>query len=91
MRFLCCRYAGDAEGKGGIYNFVTKRGLCHGKGAKISWTQACLCDCSRLAGGALQAAQVTGRAGCIEEHLINWNVLCQCPGRYRIASTVVSS
>ncbi len=34
------RYAGDAEGKGGIYNFVTKRGLCHGKGAKISWTQA---------------------------------------------------
>lgn len=32
-------YAGDAEGRGGIYNFVTKRGLCKGKGSKISWTQ----------------------------------------------------
>jgi FeS assembly protein SufB len=32
-------YAGDAEGKGGIYNFVTKRGLCHGAHSKISWTQ----------------------------------------------------
>lgn len=32
-------YAGDAEGKGGIYNFVTKRGLCHGRNSKISWTQ----------------------------------------------------
>ncbi len=32
-------YSGDAEGKGGIYNFVTKRGLCKGKGSKISWTQ----------------------------------------------------
>jgi Fe-S cluster assembly protein SufB len=32
-------YPGDEEGKGGIYNFVTKRGLCAGKGAKISWTQ----------------------------------------------------
>ncbi|MBE9032003.1 Fe-S cluster assembly protein SufB [filamentous cyanobacterium LEGE 11480] len=32
-------YAGDAEGKGGIYNFVTKRGLCKGKNSKISWTQ----------------------------------------------------
>ncbi len=31
-------YPGDAEGKGGIYNFVTKRGLCHDN-AKISWTQ----------------------------------------------------
>jgi hypothetical protein len=35
-------YAGDEEGKGGIYNFVTKRGLCHGANAFISWTQACL-------------------------------------------------
>jgi len=33
------RYAGDAEGRGGIFNFVTKRGLCHGANAKISWTQ----------------------------------------------------
>jgi len=32
-------YAGDKEGKGGIYNFVTKRGLCKGKNSKISWTQ----------------------------------------------------
>jgi len=32
-------YPGDAEGKGGIYNFVTKRGKCLGRGAKISWTQ----------------------------------------------------
>jgi Fe-S cluster assembly protein SufB len=32
-------YPGDAEGRGGIYNFVTKRGLCKGKNAKISWTQ----------------------------------------------------
>jgi Fe-S cluster assembly protein SufB len=32
-------YTGDKEGKGGIYNFVTKRGLCKGKRSKISWTQ----------------------------------------------------
>ena len=32
-------YAGDAEGRGGIYNFVTKRGLCRGYRSKISWTQ----------------------------------------------------
>ncbi|MDR2811397.1 MAG: Fe-S cluster assembly protein SufB [Tannerellaceae bacterium] len=32
-------YPGDKEGKGGIYNFVTKRGLCKGRGSKISWTQ----------------------------------------------------
>lgn len=32
-------YAGDKEGKGGIYNFVTKRGQCRGKNSKISWTQ----------------------------------------------------
>eukprot|EP01025_Chloroclados_australasicus_P033703 TRINITY_DN3442_c0_g1_i2.p1 TRINITY_DN3442_c0_g1~~TRINITY_DN3442_c0_g1_i2.p1 ORF type:complete len:431 (-),score=59.91 TRINITY_DN3442_c0_g1_i2:438-1637(-) len=32
-------YQGDANGKGGIYNFVTKRGLCHGANSKISWTQ----------------------------------------------------
>ncbi len=32
-------YPGDAEGRGGIYNFVTKRGLCKGRGSKISWTQ----------------------------------------------------
>jgi Fe-S cluster assembly protein SufB len=32
-------YAGDEEGKGGIYNFVTKRGKCAGVNSKISWTQ----------------------------------------------------
>jgi len=32
-------YAGDAAGKGGIYNFVTKRGKCAGRASKISWTQ----------------------------------------------------
>ena len=32
-------YPGDKEGKGGIYNFVTKRGLCKGNNSKISWTQ----------------------------------------------------
>ena len=32
-------YAGDENGKGGIYNFVTKRGLCKGSHSKISWTQ----------------------------------------------------
>lgn len=32
-------YPGDKDGKGGIYNFVTKRGACRGKGSKISWTQ----------------------------------------------------
>jgi Fe-S cluster assembly protein SufB len=32
-------YPGDAEGRGGIYNFVTKRGLCKGEGSRISWTQ----------------------------------------------------
>jgi Fe-S cluster assembly protein SufB len=32
-------YPGNKEGKGGIYNFVTKRGICKGKNSKISWTQ----------------------------------------------------
>ncbi len=32
-------YPGDKEGKGGIYNFVTKRGMCRGDHSKISWTQ----------------------------------------------------
>lgn len=32
-------YPGDAQGKGGIYNFVTKRGACRGRNSKISWTQ----------------------------------------------------
>lgn len=32
-------WAGDAEGRGGVYNFVTKRGLCRGVDSKLSWTQ----------------------------------------------------
>lgn len=32
-------YPGDKDGKGGIYNFVTKRGICRGDNAKLSWTQ----------------------------------------------------
>jgi Fe-S cluster assembly protein SufB len=32
-------YPGDKEGKGGIFNFVTKRGLCRGENSKVSWTQ----------------------------------------------------
>ena len=32
-------YPGDREGKGGIYNFVTKRGACRGNSSKITWTQ----------------------------------------------------
>ncbi|MBP5210753.1 MAG: Fe-S cluster assembly protein SufB [Bacteroidales bacterium] len=32
-------YPGNAEGKGGIYNFVTKRGICKGENSKLSWTQ----------------------------------------------------
>ena len=32
-------YPGDKNGKGGIYNFVTKRGICKGVGSKITWTQ----------------------------------------------------
>jgi Fe-S cluster assembly protein SufB len=32
-------YPGDAQGRGGIYNFVTKRGACRGRNSKISWTQ----------------------------------------------------
>lgn len=32
-------YPGNSEGKGGIFNFVTKRGLCQGRNSKISWTQ----------------------------------------------------
>ena len=32
-------YAGDAEGRGGVFNFVTKRGLCRGDYSKLSWTQ----------------------------------------------------
>jgi Fe-S cluster assembly scaffold protein SufB len=51
-----CRYAGDADGRGGIYNFVTKRGLCHGANSKISWTQVCVCAVFWGGGGGLRRA-----------------------------------
>ena len=38
-------YSGNEEGVGGIYNFVTKRGLCHGDDSKISWTQVWALAC----------------------------------------------
>ena len=46
---LAVRYAGDAAGKGGIYNFVTKRGLCAGPASKISWTQVRACHAMIMA------------------------------------------
>ena len=46
-------YPGDAEGKGGIYNFVTKRGLCKGRDSKISWTRS---RPVRPSPGSIQAA-----------------------------------
>ena len=51
------RYAGDAEGRGGIYNFVTKRGLCAGNKSKISWTQV------GGGGGSGAAAKMAAAAG----------------------------
>ena len=42
-------YSGNEEGKGGIYNFVTKRGLCNGDSSKISWTQVRHHLCTRQA------------------------------------------
>lgn len=42
-------YSGNEDGVGGIYNFVTKRGLCHGANSKISWTQARPLSCSTSA------------------------------------------
>ena len=39
-------YPGDKDGKGGIYNFVTKRGICNGNNSKISWTQVERCKCT---------------------------------------------
>lgn len=51
-------YAGDDSGKGGIYNFVTKRGLCHGDRSKISWTQVgTRCSCCAVCGGHARFAQ----------------------------------
>lgn len=39
-------YAGDEQGRGGIYNFVTKRGICQGARSHISWTQVCATPCA---------------------------------------------
>ena len=38
-------YAGNEDGVGGIFNFVTKRGLCQGANSHISWTQVRLAEC----------------------------------------------
>ena len=54
-------FSGDENGVGGIYNFVTKRGICHGDNSKISWTQvllprtlwACSGSSTELVGGKL--------------------------------------
>lgn len=55
------RYAGDAEGRGGIYNFVTKRGICLGERSKISWTQVRgLSSCAALRCAALFCAVLRG-------------------------------
>lgn len=60
-------YSGNEEGKGGIYNFVTKRGLCHGDSSKISWTQvgaqsgeACYWRDSAMLVGRSRAVIVSG-------------------------------
>ncbi len=49
-------YPGDSEGKGGIYNFVTKRGVCRGKNSKISWTQVETGTCHHLEISELRAS-----------------------------------
>ena len=46
-------YPGDANGRGGVYNFVTKRGDCRGKNSKISWTSS---RPARRSPGNIQAA-----------------------------------
>lgn len=61
LRALQNWYAGNEEGKGGIYNFVTKRGLCHGDRAKISWTQVCLRSSCRRRQMSSNAEQGTCR------------------------------
>jgi Fe-S cluster assembly scaffold protein SufB len=69
-------YAGDENGRAGIYNFVTKRGLCKGVNSKISWTQvetgsaitwkypSCICLATTrwriLFGGANQSSSTGG-------------------------------
>ena len=55
---VCYRYAGDEEGRGGIYNFVTKRGICLGERSKISWTQV-----GGWVGGWVGGCGVGGRGG----------------------------
>ncbi len=55
-------YPGDENGKGGIFNFVTKRGLCEGARSKISWTQV---ETARRSRGSTRAAfsRATTRSG----------------------------
>ena len=51
-------YAGDESGKGGIFNFVTKRGACRGKNSKISWTQVETGSCDNV---EISVGNFTGR------------------------------
>src|SRR5256885_13854288 len=55
-------YPGDKAGKGGIYNFVTKRGACRGRNSKISWTQVETGSAitSQYPSGILQGDDTTG-------------------------------
>ena len=63
-------YAGSAEGKGGIYNFVTKRGMCHGANSKISWTQVRAVPLWRCTRSSPMTA--TQRLHCWESHSELW-------------------
>lgn len=66
-------YPGDEQGRGGIYNFVTKRGLCKGESSKISWTQvetgsaitwkypSCILQGDRSSGAFYSVAITSGR------------------------------
>lgn len=62
-------YSGNEEGKGGIYNFVTKRGLCHGASSKISWTQVRGPACAQLAATAVPSISIA----CFENHGWAWD------------------
>ena len=61
-------YAGDENGKGGIYNFVTKRGLCQGVNSKISWTQV-----ETGSANYLEISQL-----CLSGRQFHWRILFRC-------------
>lgn len=66
-------YPGDAEGKGGIYNFVTKRALCHGANSKVSWTQVKSSACNT---GVGSLAKEAGMIAAVAMHLDLECVMC---------------